>query len=161
MTNDNIANIVETIVKEVSQKASVSSINLCMAKRLIAKVEEKAKEMGLSVVVAVSDSAGNPVAVECMDGSYLASYDIAVKKAYTVVALKMSTLTLKNLSQPGQSLYGIQFTNDGKLVIFGGGDPLIYNSNIIGGIGVSGGSEDQDVELSEHGAKCLNEIINS
>jgi len=161
MTNDNIANIVETIVKEVSQKASVSSINLCMAKRLIAKVEEKAKEMGLSVVVAVSDSAGNPVAVECMDGSYLASYDIAVKKAYTVVALKMSTLTLKNLSQPGQSLYGIQFTNDGKLVIFGGGDPLIYNSNIIGGIGVSGGSEDQDVELSEYGAKCLNEIINS
>lgn len=161
MTNDNIANIVETIVKEVSQKASVSSINLCMAKRLIAKVEEKAKEMGLSVVVAVSDFAGNPVAVECMDGSYLASYDIAVKKAYTVVALKMSTLTLKNLSQPGQSLYGIQFTNDGKLVIFGGGDPLIYNSNIIGGIGVSGGSEDQDVELSEYGAKCLNEIINS
>ncbi|MBQ4527713.1 MAG: heme-binding protein [Clostridia bacterium] len=161
MTNDNIANIVETIVKEVSQKASVSSINLCMAKRLIAKVEEKAKEMGLSVVVAVSDSAGNPVAVECMDGSYLASYDIAVKKAYTVVALKMSTLTLKNLSQPGQSLYGIQFTNDGKLVIFGGGDPLIYNSNIIGGIGVSGGSEDQDIELSEYGAKCLNEIINS
>ncbi|MBQ4631561.1 MAG: heme-binding protein [Clostridia bacterium] len=161
MTNDNIANIVETIVKEVSQKASVSSINLCMAKRLIAKVEGKAKEMGLSVVVAVSDSAGNPVAVECMDGSYLASYDIAVKKAYTVVALKMSTLTLKNLSQPGQSLYGIQFTNDGKLVIFGGGDPLIYNSNIIGGIGVSGGSEDQDVELSEYGAKCLNEIINS
>ena len=161
MTNDNIANIVETIVKEVSQKAFVSSINLCMAKCLIAKVEEKAKEMGLSVVVAVSDSAGNPVAVECMDGSYLASYDIAVKKAYTVVALKMSTLTLKNLSQPGQSLYGIQFTNDGKLVIFGGGDPLIYNSNIIGGIGVSGGSEDQDVELSEYGAKCLNEIINS
>lgn len=161
MTNDNIANIVETIVKEVSQKASVSSVNLCIAKKLIAKVEEKAKEMGLSVVVAVSDSAGNPVAVECMDGSYLASYDIAVKKAYTVVALKMSTLTLKNLSQPGQSLYGIQFTNDGKLVIFGGGDPLIYNSNIIGGIGVSGGSEDQDVELSEYGAKCLNEIINS
>ena len=165
MTNDNIANIVETIVKEVSQKASqkasVSSINLCMAKRLIAKVEEKAKEMGLSVVVAVSDSAGNPVAVECMDNSYIASYDIAVKKAYTVVALKMSTLTLKNLSQPGQSLYGIQFTNDGKLVIFGGGNPLIYNSNIIGGIGVSGGSEEQDIELSEYGAKCLDKIINS
>ncbi len=161
MTNDNIANIVETIVKEVSSKASVSSINLCQAKRLIAKVEEKAKEMGLSVVVAVSDSAGHPVAVECMDNSYIASYDIAVKKAYTVVALKMSTLTLKNLSQPGQSLYGIQFTNDGKLVIFGGGDPLVYNSNIIGGIGVSGGSEDQDIELSEYGAKCLEEIINS
>lgn len=161
MTNDNIANIVESIVKEVSQKTSVSSVNLSIAKKLIAKVEEKAKEMGLSVVVAVSDSAGNPVAVECMDNSYLASYDIAVKKAYTVVALKMSTLTLKGLSQPGQSLYGIQFTNDGKLVIFGGGNPLIYNNSIIGGIGVSGGSEDQDVELSEYGAGCLNEIINS
>ena len=161
MTNDNIANIVEAVVKSVSAKASVSSVNLSMAKKLIAKVEEKAKEMGLSVVVAVSDSAGNPVAVECMDNSYLASYDIAVKKAYTVVALKMSTLTLKGLSQPGQSLYGIQFTNDGKLVIFGGGDPLIYNNSIIGGIGVSGGSEEQDVELSEYGAECLDEIINS
>ena len=161
MTNDNIANIVETIVKEVSGKAPISSVNLSIAKKLIARVEEKAKEMGLSVVVAVSDSAGNPVAVECMDNSYIASYDIAVKKAYTVVALKMSTLTLKGLSQPGQSLYGIQFTNDGKLVIFGGGDPLIYNKSIIGGIGVSGGSEDQDVELSEYGAKCLSEIINS
>ena len=159
MTNDNIANIVESIVKEVSQKASVSSINLEMAKKLIAKVEDKAKEMGLSVVVAVSDSAGDPVAVECMDNSYIASYDVAFNKAYTVVALKMSTIALKPLSQPGASLYGIQFTNEGKIVIFGGGDPLVYNSQIIGGLGVSGGTEEEDTLLSAYGAQCLKDII--
>ena len=82
-------------------------------------------------------------------------------KAYTVVALKMSTAALKGMSQPGGSLYGIQHTNDGKIVIFGGGDPLVYNSQIIGGLGVSGGSEEQDTALSAYGASILENIMNS
>ena len=87
-----------------------------------------------------------------MDDAYIASYDVAVNKAFTVVALKMSTLTLKPLAQPGGSLYGIQFTNDGKIVIFGGGDTLTDGGGrIVGGIGVSGGSEDEDSALSAYG----------
>ncbi|MBE7052606.1 MAG: heme-binding protein [Ruminococcaceae bacterium] len=159
MNNDNISMIAKIVADEVAKTKAPASINLEMAKKLIAKVEDKAREMGVNAVVAVADAHARPVAVECMDNSYIASYDVAFNKAYTVVALKMSTIALKPLSQPGASLYGIQFTNEGKIVIFGGGDPLIYNSQIIGGLGVSGGTEEQDTALSAYGAQCLKEII--
>lgn len=151
--------IADIVANEVQKANGIRSINLDLAKKLIAKVEEKAREMGVNAVVAVSDAHARPVAVECMDNSYIASYDVAFNKAYTVVALKMSTIELKPLSQPGASLYGIQFTNGGKIVIFGGGDPLIYNSQIIGGLGVSGGTEEEDTLLSAYGAECLKDII--
>lgn len=159
MDNNEISKIVADVVSQIKSESEPLSITLSQAKRLIAMVEQKAKEMGVKAVVAVSNTAARPVAVECMDDSYIASYDVAVNKAFTVVALKMSTIALKGLSQPGQSLYGIQFTNQGKIVIFGGGDPLVYNKKIIGGIGVSGGSEQQDTELSAYGASILPQIM--
>lgn len=159
MTNDNISYIAKIVADEVSKSKILSSITLDIARKLIAKVEDKAREMGVNAVVAVSDAHGRPVAIECMDNSYIASYDVALNKAFTVVALKMSTIALKPLSQPGASLYGIQFTNEGKIVIFGGGDPLMYNSQIIGGLGVSGGTEEQDTALSAYGAQILKDII--
>ena len=94
-----------------------------------------------------------------MDNAYIASFDIALNKSYTAVALKMPTVKLKNLAQPGGSLYGIQFTNNGKIVVFGGGDPLVYKGRIIGGIGVSGGTEEQDTALSAYGASCFEQIM--
>ena len=136
-----------------------NSISLEKARLLIAAVEKRAAQLGVNAVVAVADRAGRPVAIECMDNSYIASFDVALKKSYTVVALKMPTITLKPLAQPGESLYGIQFTNDGQIVVFGGGDPLVYNGEIIGGLGVSGGTEDQDTELSAYGAACLAKIM--
>lgn len=159
MTNEHINSIVEQITKEIAKTECRRSIDLATAKKLIAKVEEKAKEMGVNAVVAVSDASARPVAIECMDNSYIASFDVALNKAYTVVALKMSTIALKPLSQPGESLYGIQFTNGGQIVIFGGGDPLVHNSQIIGGLGVSGGTEEQDTALSAYGAECLKDIL--
>ena len=159
MDNNMISKIVTDVVSQVKNEINPSCITLDKARILIKKVEEKALEMGVKAVVAVSNTAARPVAIECMDDSYIASYDVALNKAYTVVALKMSTITLKGLSQPGQSLYGSQFTNEGKIVIFGGGDPLIYNGKIIGGLGVSGGSEEQDTELSRYGASILPEIM--
>ncbi|MBR2404577.1 MAG: heme-binding protein [Clostridia bacterium] len=151
--------IAKIVADEVSKSRVPTSITLDIAKKLIAKVEDKAKQMGVNAVVAVADAHARPVAIECMNNSYIASYDVALNKAYTVVALKMSTMALKPLSQPGASLYGIQFTNEGKIVIFGGGDPLIYNSQIIGGLGVSGGTEEQDTALSAYGAQILKDII--
>lgn len=159
MDNNMISKIVTDVVSQVKNELSPSCITLDKARILVKKVEEKALEMGVKAVVAVSNTAARPVLVECMDDSYIASYDVALNKAFTVVALKMSTITLKGLSQPGQSLYGIQFTNEGKIVIFGGGDPLIYNGKIIGGLGVSGGSEEQDTALSAYGASILPEIM--
>ena len=151
--------IISDVVKSVINSMQNKKVTLEIARKLIHKVEEKAKEMGVKAVVAVANDGGNIVAVECMDDSYIASYDIAVNKAYTCAALKMSTATLKTLSQPGESLYGIQFTNEGKIVIFGGGDPLVINGKVIGAIGVSGGTEEQDTFLSAYGAEKLCELI--
>lgn len=159
MDNNTISKIVTDVVSQIKNAATCDCITLEQAKKLAKKVEEKACQMGVNAVVAVSNTAARPILVECMDDSYIASYDVALNKAYTVVALKMSTKTLKWLAQPGQSLYGIQFTNEGQIVVFGGGDPLIYNGKIIGGLGVSGGSEEQDTELSAYGASILPDIM--
>ena len=104
-----------------TQKKPIERISLEDAKLLAARVEEKAREMGVRAVVAIADEGGNLKLCECMDDSYLASRDIAINKAYTSVALKMSTKKLSVLAAPGGSLYGIQHTNGGRIVIFGGG----------------------------------------
>ena len=157
MNDHEISKIVESVVKNIG---NTQDMTLSLAKKLAEKVEEEAKKIGLNVVIAVSNSAARPVLIEAMDDALIASYDIALNKAYTVVAVKMSTLQLKGLTQPNQPLYGIQFTNDGQIVVFGGGVPLKVNGKIIGGLGISGGSEDQDVYLAEYGEKAFNELIN-
>jgi len=165
MQND-LTSIVETVVKTVvsqqpAHKCKCKKLTLALAKKLAEKVEAKASEIGVKAVVAVSDSGARPILVECMDDAYIASYDIALNKAYTVVSLKMNTSRLKKLSQPGEPLYGIQFTNSGQIVIFGGGEPLRYGDKVIGGLGVSGGSEEQDTFLASYGAEVFEELINS
>ena len=164
MNDGKIARIADAVVRGMNlgstpDIARSSAFGLKQAKRLIELVENRAKEMGINVVVAVADSGANPIAVECMDNAYIASYDIALNKAYTVVALKMSTKKLSGLAKPDGSLYGIQNTNGGRIDIFGGGDPLVYNGTIVGGLGVSGGSEEQDTALSAYGASFVDEIM--
>lgn len=156
MNEKEIASLVETIVANLSD----SNIKLSQANSLIEAVKIAAKEMGVKAVVAVADKHTNPVSVQCMDDSYIASYDIATNKAYTVTALKMPTTELKKLAAPGGSLYGIQFTTPSKIVIFGGGVPLYdKNGKIVGGLGVSGGSEEQDTALAEFGGKWFTENL--
>lgn len=150
-----ISKVVESVIKNINSKA----ITLDIARKLIHKVQKKAEEMGVKAVVAVTNEGGNVVAVECMDDAYIASYDIAVNKAFTCAALKMPTSKLKVLAQPGESLYGIQFTNNGRIVIFGGGVPLCSGDKTIGGLGVSGGSEEQDTLLAEYGNRVFLEEI--
>lgn len=151
--------LISEVVKSVLEGMQCKKITLEVAKKLIHKVEQKAREMGVNAVVAVANEGGNIVAVECMDDSYIASYDIAVNKAFTCAALKMPTTTLKKLAQPSQDLYGIQFTNNGRIVIFGGGVPLCSGDRIIGGLGVSGGSEEQDTLLAEYGERVFLEEL--
>ncbi len=159
MNKGELEQIVSRVVSEHLHPADISEMTLELARRIAKRVEEKAKEMGVKPVVAISNTGARPVLVECTDDSYIASYDVALSKAYTVVALKMPTKTLKTLAQPGESLYGIQFTNQGQIVIFGGGVPLVYRGKIIGGLGVSGGSEEQDTALADFGASVLEEEI--
>ncbi len=159
MNKDELEKIVSSVVRESLEKAEINEINLSLAKRLALKVELKAEEIGVKPVVAVANLGARPVLVECTDDSYIASYDIALNKAFTSVSLKMPTKQLKGLAQPGEPLYGIQFTNGGQIVVFGGGVPLVYGGRIIGGLGVSGGSEEQDTFLADYGAEILDEVI--
>ena len=149
-----LRSLVEAVARNVS--GVPGDITLDQARRLSEKVRQEAARMGVNAVVAISNRAARPVLVECMDDSYIASYDVAVQKAFTVVSLKMSTSDLKPLAQPGGSLYGIQFTNDCHIVIFGGGEPLRdQNGAIVGGLGVSGGSEEQDTALAAFGRQLF------
>ena len=153
MNEQALQTIVEKVVRQIK---APQDMTLDIALKLTEKVKAKAREMGVKAVVAVSNKAGHPVLAECMDDAYIASYDIAVQKAFTVVSLKMSTSALKPLALPGGSLYGIQFTNGGKIVIFGGGEPLENpQGEIIGGLGVSGGSEAQDSALAAYGKEIF------
>jgi len=130
-----------------------------LAERLIKAVEEKAEKLNVHVVIAVSDASARPIAIHCMDDAYPASFDIALHKTFTSTGLKMSTEALSKLSQPGQPLYGIQFTNDGKIVIFGGGEPLYHEGILLGALGVSGGTAKQDTELAAYGKKIFEEVL--
>ena len=146
---------IEKLAKIVADNIKKDSVTLAQANKLISLVMKKAEEMGVKAVVAVADRHANPISVQCMDDAYIASYDIAVNKAYTVTALKMPTTNLKKLAAPGGDLYGIQFTNGGKIVIFGGGEPLMENGILVGSVGVSGGSEAEDAYLAEFALKVF------
>ncbi len=156
MNQNDVAGLVKTIIDNLP----ADSVKLAQANALIDAVMGKAAQMGVKAVVAVANKHANPVAVQCTDDSYIASYDIAMNKAYTVTALKMPTTDLKKLAAPGGSLYGIQFTTPSKIVIFGGGVPLYdKNGRLVGGLGVSGGSEEQDTALAEFGGKWFTEHL--
>ena len=162
-----IEKLVRDALKETLQEQSgpthtkkkIEYLSLEDAKFLAERVERRAREMGVNAVVAIADEGGNLKLCECMDNSYLASRDIAINKAYTVVSLKMSTAKLAILARPDGPLYGIQHTNGGKIVIFGGGDTLELGGRILGGLGVSGGSAEQDTELSAYGKKVFEEYF--
>ena len=119
-----------------------------------AMIQEVLKRMG----IAICSPDGNPVAVHVMDGSFLVSFEVALKKAYTSVAVKMSTMELSRLTQPGQTFYGLGKMSD-NIVIFGGGVPLKVGDTIIGGLGISGGTGEEDNSLAEYGLQVLNEVL--
>ena len=159
LVREAVKNIVSADNAPKHEKKKIEYISLSDAKFLAEKVEEKAREMGVNAVVAISDEGGNLKLCECMDNSYIASRDIAINKAFTVVSLKMSTAKLAILAAPGGELYGIQHTNGGRIVIFGGGDTLCAGGKILGGLGVSGGSAEQDTALSAYGKKVFEEYF--
>jgi uncharacterized protein GlcG (DUF336 family) len=133
-------------------------MNLDLALELIAAAREKAKEIGVPMVIAVVDAGGNLTALQRMDDALLVSIDIAANKAYTAVAVKLATHELATVAQSGQPLFGIHNTDGGRIVIFGGGMPIRHNNEIIGGIGVSGGSVEQDMECASAGLDRLKKL---
>ncbi|MBQ7316346.1 MAG: cob(I)yrinic acid a,c-diamide adenosyltransferase [Clostridia bacterium] len=148
---------VESVVSQVMARlGGAASMDLGRAKKLIAAVEQRALETGKQAVIAVVNAAGNPVAVHVMDGAFLVSYEVAVKKAYTAVAVKMPTMELNKLVQPGGTFYGLQ-SLDG-MVTFGGGVPITVGGVIVGGLGVSGGTGEEDHALCQYGLSVFESL---
>lgn len=142
----------DAIYAEVLAKLG-GGLDLAKAKRLIEAVEQKSVEMGKKSVIAVVNAEGNPIAVHVMDGAFLVSYDVAVKKAYTAVAVKMPTIELAKLCEPGQTFYGLQHHD--RMSILGGGMPLYVGGTVVGGLAVSGATGEEDHALCAYGASIF------
>ncbi|WP_230128336.1 heme-binding protein [Bacillus sp. CECT 9360] len=139
-------------------------ISLEIAKKMIESAEKKAKEINVPMVISIVDEGGNFIACHRMDDALLVSVDIAQNKAWTSVAMKMTTADLAQAAGVGKSLYGINTTNNGRVVVFGGGIPLRKDEEIIGAVGVSGGSVEDDIRVAQAAADLLlneSELISS
>lgn len=130
-------------------------IKLEDARRIIAAAEKKAGEIGQPMNIAVADAGGNLVAHVRMDGAWIGSIDISIKKAWTSRAFDIATKDLAQHSQSGDQFFGIHASNNGKVMIFAGGIPLKKGDKVVGAIGVSGGSGEQDHSVAEAGAAAF------
>ena len=125
------------------------------ARRIIAAAEKEAKKIGQPMNIAVADAGGNLVAHVRMDNAWIGSIDISIKKAYTSRAFDIATKDLAEQSQSGNQFFGIHASNNGKVMIFAGGIPLKKDGRVVGAIGVSGGSGEQDHQVAEAGASAF------
>ena len=134
-------------------------ITLEVARRIIAAAERKAAEIGQPMNIAVAHAGGNLVAHARMDGAWIGSIDISIKKAWTARAFDIETGALAEHSQSGGQFFGIHASNDGRVMIFAGGVPLRAGGKVVGAIGVSGGSGAQDQAVAEAGAAALEAVV--
>ena len=132
----------------------MAGISLEQARKVVAAAEGKADEIGVPMNIAVVDAGGNLTAFARQDGAWLGSIDIAQGKAFTARAFDMPTADLAPEAQPGAPLYGIEASNDGRVIVFAGGIPIEEGDEVVGAIGVSGGTVDQDQEVAEEGVKA-------
>jgi uncharacterized protein GlcG (DUF336 family) len=130
-------------------------VTLADARRVIEAAEKKAAEIGQPMNVAVVDAGGNLVAHIRMDNAWIGSVDISMKKAWTSRAFDITTKDLGANSQSGDQFFGIHASNNGKVMIFAGGIPLKKGGQVVGAIGVSGGSGEQDHSVAEAGAAAF------
>lgn len=128
------------------------SVTLEDARRIISAAEKKAAEIGQPMNIAVADAGGNLVAHVRMDGAWLGSIDISIKKAWTSRAFDISTKDLAPHCQSDSQFFGIHASNGGRVMIFAGGIPLKKKGKVVGAIGVSGGSGEQDHTVAAAGA---------
>ncbi len=125
------------------------------ARTVITAGEQKALELGQPMNIAVADEGGNLVAHVRMDGAWMGSIDISIKKAWTARAFDLPTRDLAEHSQSGGQFFGIHASNDGKVMIFAGGIPLMRDGKVVGAVGVSGGSGEQDHAVAEAAAAAF------
>lgn len=132
-----------------------SQITLEASKKMGAAAIKKAQEMNVPVVFSVVDNGGNLLYLERMDDAFVTSIDIAINKAFSAWALKTGTNEMSEVVLPGQSLYGLNTTNNCRIITFGGGFPIIVDGEIVGAVGVSGGTVEEDMAIAKAGLSAL------
>src|ERR1700722_5505276 len=134
--------------QEIQMTQPFLSVDLSEARRIIAAGERKAEEIGIPYNIAVVDAGGGLVAHARMDGAWLGSVEIAINKAWTARAFDTATEDLAHVTQSGQQGFGLNTTNNSRRVIFGGGIPIKIGGVVIGAVGASGGSVEQDIMVA-------------
>jgi|SRR5215469_128891 len=134
------------------------TVTLEDAKRMLSAAEAKAASLGIAYNIAVVDAGGHLVAFLRQDGALIGSIDLAIDKAFTARIFDKPTSDLAKLTQSGEALFGIQESNSGKVVIFGGGIPLVFGGNIVGAVGASAGTVEQDISVAEAAVAVLHDL---
>ena len=134
---------------------TVSTVTLDDARRIIAAGEEEAARQQQPMNIAVVDAGGALVAHIRQDGAWIGSVDVAINKAFSARAFDVSTESLGENAQPGGQFYGIQDSNHGRIMIFAGGVPLMSGDTVVGAVGVSGGTGEQDQAVASAAAAAL------
>lgn len=143
---------VTDVVKNVLAKYAdgLPPISLEVLERMAERAKEKSRDLGVPVVFSAVDSGGNLLLLERMEGALPGSVEVSAGKAYTANAFHMPTHELGLAARPEGPLYGIENAAPGKIILFGGGFPYIADGQIVGGIGVSGGTVEQDMEIAQY-----------
>ena len=144
---------VTDMVKQALSSADSKSLppySLAVVQKMAARAAERAEQIGVPVVFSAVDSGGNLTLLQRMEGALLGSIEVSAGKAYTANAFKMPTHVLGEAAKENGPLYAIENAAPGKIILFGGGFPYIYNGEVVGGIGVSGGTVEQDMDVAQY-----------
>lgn len=134
---------------------TVQRLDLADAQVMLTAAKAKAEEIGVPMCIAITDEGGNLIAFERMDGGKVTSITIAIDKSFTASGAKKATHEYGTASQPGSPAYGIASAIGGRLMVVGGGLPVMIGGACVGGIGVSSGTPDQDREVAQAGLHAI------
>ncbi len=126
----------------------ISTLTLDDARLMLLAAEAKAAEFAIAYNIAVVDAGGHLIAFIRQDEALIGSIDLAIKKAVTTRLFDKNTDYLATLAQPGEPLFGIHQSNGGNVIIFGGGLPVVREGRLIGAVGASAGSVEQDIAVA-------------
>jgi uncharacterized protein GlcG (DUF336 family) len=134
---------------------TTESLTLADAKKMLMAAEGHALKLGTPYNIAIVDAGGHLLAFVRQDGALIGSIELAINKAYTARLFDSTTAALAELAQPSAPLFGIQHSNGGRVVIFGGGIPVRRGGAVIGAVGASAGTVEQDIETAEAALSAL------
>jgi len=138
---------------------TVPKLTLEDGRVIMAAAEKKAREIGVDMAIAITDDSGSLLMFHRMDNARITSIDISISKAFTAAAARKSTRAYSETSGPGGPSFGIHVSNQGRFMIFAGGLPVFVDDQIVGGIGCSSGSADQDETVAQAGIDALCEHL--